>query len=136
MFAHVGMPGSRGDKAVFNKTGLAPYMEKNLPSAWHILGDSAFPLREWLQIPYEHSLTLESDKRLFNYKLSSTRMSIERCFGLLKNKFRCLYRQLPFNEIEFSVDVVSACCRLHNMLIEGAISGVDNDDSSDDDSGP
>ena len=79
-FAHVGAPGSVGDCGVFQRSGLGPYIEKNLPSGWHILGDSAFPIREWLLTPYKHTLDLEEGKRMFNYQLSKVRMTIERCF--------------------------------------------------------
>ena len=82
-----GASGSVGGCRVFRQSGLGPYIAKNVPSGWHILGDSAFPIREWLLTPYKHTIDLEEGKRTFNYKLSKVRMTIERCFAQLKNRY-------------------------------------------------
>ena len=50
------------------------------------------------------------------------RTTIERGFGVLKKRFRVL-RAEPFWSFETQVEVVLACCVLHNHIV-----GVDPDD--------
>ena len=62
-------------------------------------------------------------KELFNLHHSSLRTTIERCFGILKKRFRVLDAE-PFWSFPTQVDVVLACCIIHNHII-----GVDPLDS-------
>ncbi|XP_030959167.1 protein ANTAGONIST OF LIKE HETEROCHROMATIN PROTEIN 1-like [Quercus lobata] len=64
-----------------------------------------------------------NDKELFNLRHSSLRTSIECCFGVLKKRFRVLDAE-PFWSFPTQVDVVLACCIIHNHII-----GVDPLDS-------
>ena len=48
--------------------------------------------------------------------------TIERCFGVLKKRFRVLDAE-PFWKYSIQVDVVLACCVLHNYIM-----GVDPND--------
>ena len=64
-----------------------------------------------------------NDKELFNLHHSSLRTSIEHCFGVLKKRFRVLDAE-PFWSFPTQVDVVLACCIIHNHII-----GVDPLDS-------
>jgi len=50
----------------------------------------------------------------FNNDHSGTRMAIERCFGVLKGRWRCLKTPLNFNHIT-ATRVIVACAVLHNM---------------------
>lgn len=56
----------------------------------HILGDSAFPLLENLIVPYKATHLLSEKQKMFNRRLSSTRVVIEQAFGLLLGRFRRL----------------------------------------------
>ncbi|KAG9398190.1 hypothetical protein AC1031_014789, partial [Aphanomyces cochlioides] len=47
-----------------------------------------------------------------------TRMSIERAFGLLKERFRILKSTMKEKTIESSLQIVMSCFVLHNMLFE------------------
>lgn len=61
-----------------------------IPKPYHIIADSAFPSKEWLITPFKKSSgqPLSQAKKIFNRKLSSTRMVIELIFGDLKNRFK------------------------------------------------
>ncbi|XP_021737923.1 uncharacterized protein LOC110704448 [Chenopodium quinoa] len=64
----------------------------------------------------------ENERELFNLRHSSLRMVMERAFGVLKKRFSVLDAE-PFWPYETQVDVVLACCVLHNYL-----RGVDPND--------
>jgi hypothetical protein len=57
------------------------------------------------------------NQRHFNFLLSSNRVSIERAFGLLKGRFPRL-TSLVVNRVETVVDIIMACCVLHNVCIQ------------------
>ncbi|GLJ08613.1 hypothetical protein SUGI_0092320 [Cryptomeria japonica] len=48
----------------------------------YIVGDGGYPLLPWLITPFSGAAT--DDKKSFNFKLSSTRIVVERAFGKLK----------------------------------------------------
>ena len=57
----------------------------------------------------------KSGKELFNYRHSSLRMVIERCFGVLKAWFPILSNMPKYKQNRQRL-VVSACCVLHNFI--------------------
>jgi hypothetical protein len=52
---------------------------------------------------------------MFNLRHSSLRVTIERAFGALKNRFRILDKK-PFHRFKTQVKLVLACCILHNWI--------------------
>jgi hypothetical protein len=58
------------------------------------LGDSAYPLKTWLYTPVRKPID-DADNN-YNYRHSSTRMAIERAFGILKMRWRVLHVELRF----------------------------------------
>jgi hypothetical protein len=63
----------------------------------------------------EHSP--ENKKELFNFRYSSLRTAIERGFDILKSHFRSIDGKC-FWSYETQVDVVLACCIIHNHIME------------------
>ena len=110
-----GWPGSVHDARVFRNSPLAD-MLPNLPQHKHIVGDSAYPLRTYLLVPYKDNGHLTASQKNFNKKLNSTRVDIERAFGLLKCRFRRL-KFLDMRSMEKIPIVIVAACVLHNMLL-------------------
>ncbi|CAL9685020.1 unnamed protein product [Knipowitschia caucasica] len=79
-----------------------------------ILGGSAYPLQSWVMKPYpDHAHTTPAQLH-FNYRLSRARMTVERAFGRLKGRWRCLMTRND-GQLENMNDVVAACCVLHNF---------------------
>ncbi|PPD88692.1 hypothetical protein GOBAR_DD14370 [Gossypium barbadense] len=64
----------------------------------------------------------ENAKELFNLRHSSIRITVERVFGILKKRFRVLDAE-PFWNFQTQVDIVLACCIIHNHIM-----GVDLSD--------
>jgi len=58
----------------------------------------------------------ENENELFNLRHSSLRTAIEREFGILKSRFRSNDGK-SFWSYETQVDVVLACCIIHNHII-------------------
>lgn len=55
-------------------------------------------------------------RELFNLRHSSLRVTIERAFGALKNRFKILYNK-PFHPYPTQVKLVLACTILHNWIL-------------------
>jgi hypothetical protein len=58
----------------------------------------------------------QNPKELFNLRHSSLRVTIERAFSALKNKFKILYNK-PFHPYKTQVKLVLAYCILHNWIL-------------------
>lgn len=84
---------------------------------YHILGDGAYPIREWLITPFKDYGNLSANEKKFNKMLSATRVLIENTFGLLKSRFRQLIEVDMHNVDKISKFIIS-CCVLHNLCIE------------------
>lgn len=56
-------------------------------------------------------------QELFNLRHSRLRVTIERAFEALKNRFKIL-GQKPFHTFPTRVKLVLACCTLHNWILE------------------
>jgi hypothetical protein len=55
-------------------------------------------------------------KELFNLRHSSLRVTVERAFGALKNRFRILDNK-PFHPYKTQVKLLLACCIIHNWIV-------------------
>jgi hypothetical protein len=71
-----------------------------------------YHLKEWGRNP------VENEKELFNHRHSSLRIKIEQAFGALKRRFKILDDASPFFPFQTQVDIVVACCIIHNWVIE------------------
>ena len=56
-------------------------------------------------------------RELFNLRHSSLRVTVERAFGALKNRF-CILDNKYFHTYKTQVKLVLVCCILHNWIIE------------------
>ncbi|KAH1165579.1 hypothetical protein KIL84_023138 [Mauremys mutica] len=120
----VGWPGKVHDARVFRNSCLFRRLQEGsffldhkitvgdveMPTV--ILGDPAYPLMPWLMKPYTGAL--DSDKELFNYRLSKCRMVVECAFGRLKGRWRSLLTRSDLSETNIPI-VIAACCVLHNL---------------------
>ncbi|KAK5785683.1 hypothetical protein PVK06_040290 [Gossypium arboreum] len=97
----------------------------------YYLADAGYGIRNGYITPYRgvrYHLKEFSDqgpenaKELFNLRHSSLRITIERVFGILKKRFRVLDAE-PFWNFQTQVDIVLACCIIHNHIM-----GVDPSD--------
>ena len=113
--------GSWNDKGVWNSSLLSKRWEKDC--RWfYLIGDSGYALSRNFLVPYPTDTEPTPQMLYFNYILSSTRMAIERAFGLLKNKFRILHSVLNFPPKK-ACRIILACVVLHNIFLRSIYSG-------------
>ena len=130
-FVHVdiGSYGKDNDAAIFQQTEL--YQQLSNGSAlvpppdiltetgyrlpYVLLGDDIFPLKPWLMKPFPGK-NLSEEQRVYNYRLSRCRRTIENAFGILSARWRIFRR--PIKADTDLVDlIVQACVCLHNYLL-------------------
>ena len=123
-------PGSTHDSFIFTESLIGQHLERTQPD-YFLLGDSGYACSPYLLTPYPNPAT--RSQRRFNSSLKSTRSTIERCFGIMKRRFRVL-RDMRFRP-ERVFNVIIACGVLHNIAIDRKqpLPPDDDDDSSDDD---
>ena len=78
-----------------------------------LIGDPAYPLLLWLMKAYSGN-HLTAEQRIFNYRISRARMTVECAFGRLKGRLRYLLKRLD-NDLPSVSGIVKACCTLHNI---------------------
>lgn len=109
-------PGSVHDARVLKESSLWRAMEgTSRPVNGIILGDSAYPLRDWLMTPFLNPR--DEAERRFNEAQKSTRVTVERCIGVLKRRFQCLHGELRYAPAK-ACGIITACIVLHNLAIE------------------
>ncbi|KAK2727594.1 putative nuclease HARBI1 isoform X1 [Artemia franciscana] len=117
---NVGQPGSMHDARVFRHSEICTDLQNStlfFPEDSHLIGDAAYPLSDRLLTPYRDTGNLTRYQVRYNFKLSSTRMSVERAIGILKCRFRRL-RFFDSPDLAFISKSVIAACTLHNFCID------------------
>lgn len=87
-------------------------IEEEIP--YFLVADDAFALSPNLLKPFS-ARGLTKKARIFNYRLSRSRMCIENAFGVLASKFRIFRREIEMLPAG-AEKVVLAAAALHNML--------------------
>lgn len=116
-YIDVGCNGRVSDGGVFRNCSLYQALEDGMLPEGHVLvGDNAFPLKEYLLKPFPgNQLTLK--QKIFNYRLSRARRIVENAFGIMAARFRVFEKPFPYSP-EKVILIVKACCALHNWLKE------------------
>lgn len=79
-----------------------------------IIGDEAFPLKPYLMKPFS-ARTLNAKKRIYNYRHSRARRSVECAFGILACKFEIFQRPMRV-EPDKAILITNAAVALHNFI--------------------
>ncbi|XP_011684617.1 PREDICTED: uncharacterized protein LOC105447969 [Wasmannia auropunctata] len=128
-YVDIGVPGRQGDAHVFKNSSVGLLLERNqfhLPPPeplyedgpilpFVLVGDEAFPLTAYMMRPYPGKNELIVDKRIYNYRLSRARRTVENVFGILANQWRLLRRPI-IAQVTNATKMVQAIVCLHNWL--------------------
>lgn len=82
---------------------------------FYFVGYEAFPLTPYLLRPYPQR-TLDNVKRIFNYRLSRGRKTVECAFGMMTEKFQVLSSAIRTRNTERVTDIIKSVCILHNFI--------------------
>lgn len=87
------------------------------PFPHFFVADEAFPQRVNLMRPYPRAQQLSLEEKVFNYRLSRARFTIENAFGLLAAKWRIFHREIETSCAEHAESIVKAAVVLHNYVL-------------------
>ncbi|XP_034236584.1 protein ALP1-like [Thrips palmi] len=125
----IGQYGSISDGGVWSNPDLAadleanrmnlpdptPLQGMNVPFPYFFVGDEAFPLTKYMMRPYPKR-ELTDEKRIFNYRLSRARRTIENSFGILAARWLLLQKPLSMSPDNLEAVFKALVC-LHNFLM-------------------
>lgn len=109
-------PGATHDAFILQNSSLPNLIESLQEGGW-LIGDSGYPLKEWLMTPISNPRSGQEER--YNSAHCCTRNAIERAFGVLKARFRCLHKTggcLPYRP-DKCTKIIECAMRLHNLAI-------------------
>lgn len=128
LWAAVGAPGSTHDSRLLKSCNLYTDIQNQqvFPNATLDLGvhgkipvttvgDSAFQKQPWLIKPFNEN-TRDPKKVYFNKRLCSARVVSEHAYGMLKGRWRILYKKTEC-KMKNIKQIIMACILLHNICI-------------------
>lgn len=95
-------------------TGTARLPGSDKKVSYYFVGDEAFQMSTHIMRPYPGKF-LNEQKRIFNYRLSRARRTIENTFGIFAARWRIFRRAICANPNVVTQLVLAAMC-LHNFL--------------------
>ncbi|KAF0748506.1 putative nuclease HARBI1 isoform X1 [Aphis craccivora] len=129
-------PGSTHDTHIWNNSNVLPFLKElhaHNYNDFYLLGDSGYPLRQWLITPITNPNN--EAEEYFNTAQMACRSIIERCNGVLKQRFRCLIKDRTLHyKPEKSSAIINACVVLHNICVSFKVPEI-NEEIGDFDKG-
>ena len=123
----IGWPGSVHDARVFSNSSIFKKGNEGklfpddltvelqgVEMSPFIVADPAYPLLPWVLKGFQRNDNQPRRERVFNYRLSRARMTVENTFGRWKGRF-IRFRKCVDMEVPALVNVVLASCILHNI---------------------
>ncbi|KAK4325472.1 hypothetical protein Pmani_003923 [Petrolisthes manimaculis] len=128
IYVDVGTNGRVSDGGVWDNCSLRQHIENGsagipddevLPNSsttlpYGIVADNAFPLNRHVMKPFPHQ-NQNLEQRVFSYRLSRARRTVENAFGILANRFQVFKKTIDLEPQKID-KIVLACTALHNYL--------------------
>lgn len=127
----VGYAGRNSDAGIFRVSSMKRLIEEdalNIPAPvplqmdennysfpFYFVGDEAFPLEKYLMRPFP-GRTATNTSRIFNYRLSRARKSVECAFGMLTETFMIFESPIRCRTPEVVNNIIKSACVLHNFV--------------------
>ncbi|XP_054606675.1 uncharacterized protein [Nothobranchius furzeri] len=121
-----GLPGSLDDARVLrlstlwelaSRGNLFPAHTRSvgtMTTGYYILGDSPYPLLDWLLKPFHDNGRLPSEQQMCNHKFRRVQLVAESAFRKLKGRWQCLLKKNEC-QVQLVKSTVLTCCALHNL---------------------
>ncbi|KAJ1180048.1 hypothetical protein NDU88_005272 [Pleurodeles waltl] len=124
-------PGSVHDAYNLRNSSIPDMMGQLQRHRVWLLGDSGYPNLSWLLTPVRNPRTRAEER--YNEAHGWTRRVIERTFGLLKARFRCLHMTggSLFYSLKKVCDIIIACSMLNNLALRRQVPFLQEDDPDD-----
>ncbi|XP_010541080.1 PREDICTED: putative nuclease HARBI1 [Tarenaya hassleriana] len=110
----IGNPGSLTDDQILEKSSLFRQRAARglLRDGW-IVGNSGFPLTDWLLVPYTRT-NLTWTQHGFNERIGEIQAAAMAAMGRMKGRWACLQKrtEVKLQDLPY---VLGACCVLHNI---------------------
>ncbi|XP_030000119.1 putative nuclease HARBI1 [Sphaeramia orbicularis] len=125
-------PGSVHNSYILRNSALFSKLRNGEFGDGWLVGDSAYPLHPFLLTPVLNPTTAAENR--YNEAHIRTRNVVERTFGILKSRFRCLDRTggALLYRPEKVAQIVVTCCMLHNIA---KLHGLEHDAMPEDNVG-
>lgn len=121
--------GASHDSHIWNSSPLKREMEHlhTLDHSYWLLGDSGYAQRDWMMTPILHAAP-NSPEEYYTKRHVGTRNVVERCFGVLKSRFRCLlaHRVMHYDPVKAG-KIFNACAVVHNLINDPSFP-IENDE--------
>jgi hypothetical protein len=113
----IGWVGSMHDANLWAMMDIGKFCKAGKLSPYVLVGDAAYLCRPWMLALFKgHKDGLTREEYHWNYVQSSTRMCIERAFGMLKCRWRILLKRVDVY-LKNVPELVATCLLLHNICI-------------------
>ncbi|XP_051572771.1 uncharacterized protein LOC127451837 [Myxocyprinus asiaticus] len=121
-----GLPGSLHDARVLRPSTLwefassgnhIPAYTRNIGGVnvgYYILGDSDYPLQNWLLKSFPDTGRLTAEQQVYNMKICRARVVVKNAFDRLKGRWSCLMKRNDC-DVKLVKSMVLTCCALHNL---------------------
>ncbi|KAG5547191.1 hypothetical protein RHGRI_013009 [Rhododendron griersonianum] len=111
--ACIGCPGSMSDDKILENSALSQRASGGLLKDVWIVGNSGYPLMDWVLVPYAH-MPLMWTQHEFNEKAGKIQRVANEAFLRLKGRWSCLQKRTEVKLQDLPL-VIGACCVLHNI---------------------
>jgi hypothetical protein len=111
--------GAEHDSTAFKASSLYRILEEKASwlasKGWYLIGDSAYSIRSFLQVPYDNAQH-DTPEDNFNFVHSSRRIFVECAFGEIDMRWGIFWKPLKFS-LKHNCTIIDAGLRLHNFIV-------------------
>lgn len=92
---------------------------------YFFIGDDIFGLHKHFMKPFNRNGPLTNEQKIFNYRISRPRLTIENSFGILTSRWRVFEKPLGF-KLSTSEYIIMGAIALHNFIMTHNLQGHSN----------